>query len=186
MKTDDNLPPNTAFLQNRIADFWQSVRTGPAKNAGVWLAIAAVYGVAALTIGFSFGIYQLQPLDLIKFWFLPLTLLLFPCVPEEFFFRAMLLPRDLAAGSWQRTSGYVLLSAVMFTLWHPLNALTVNPTAQPFFLNVPFLVIVFLLGITCSLSYILSRSFWVPLAIHWSTVVVWVLFLGGRNLVLEQ
>ncbi len=185
METDDIVKPNAGFLRNRLADFWQAVATGPMKNVGIWLAIVATYSAAALTIGFSFGIYQVQPLDLAKFWFLPLTLVLFPCIPEEFVFRAMLLPRDLSTGTWKRTAGYVLFSAVTFTLWHPLNALTINPTAQPFFLNVPFLIIVFLLGIACSLSYILSRSFWVPVAIHWSTVVVWVLFLGGRNLVLE-
>jgi len=184
-EADVNTKPTDGFLRSRSSDFWQAAKTGPAKNIGIWLVIVATYSIAALTIGFSFGIYHIQPLDLGKFWFLPLTLVLFPCIPEEFVFRAMLLPLDLAAGTWQRTTGYVLFSATAFTLWHPLNALTINPTAQPFFLNVPFLVIVFLLGVACSLSYILSRSFWVPVAIHWTTVVVWVLFLGGRNLVLE-
>ena len=36
----------------------------------------------------------------------------------------------------------------------------------------------------CSIGYILSRSLWVPVLIHWVTVVVWVSFLGGRNLLL--
>ncbi|MCI5125432.1 MAG: CPBP family intramembrane metalloprotease, partial [Candidatus Electrothrix sp. AR5] len=48
-----------------------------------------------------------------------------------------------------------------------------------------FLVIVFCLGIVCSLAYILSRSLWVPIIIHWLTVVIWVLFLGGRNLLVK-
>ncbi|MCW5214835.1 CPBP family intramembrane metalloprotease, partial [Desulfobulbus sp. US5] len=78
-----------------------------------------------------------------------------------------------------------LLSAILFTLWHPLNALTVNPGAQALFCDPYFLVIVFCLGIVCSLTYILSRSLWVPIIIHWLTVVVWVIFLGGRNLLLK-
>ncbi|MCI5137318.1 MAG: CPBP family intramembrane metalloprotease [Candidatus Electrothrix sp. AR1] len=78
-----------------------------------------------------------------------------------------------------------LLSATLFTLWHPLNALTVNPGAQVLFCDPYFLVIVFCLGIVCSLSYILSQSLWVPIIIHWLTVVFWVLFLGGRNLLLK-
>ncbi|WP_366517676.1 CPBP family glutamic-type intramembrane protease [uncultured Marinobacter sp.] len=41
------------------------------------------------------------------------------------------------------------------------------------------------MGITCGYAYVLSRSIWVPVIIHWVTVTVWVLFLGGRNLVLE-
>ena len=47
------------------------------------------------------------------------------------------------------------------------------------------LLIVALLGITCSVSYVLSRSLWTPIIIHWLTVVVWVIFLGGRNKLLE-
>jgi len=70
-------------------------------------------------------------------------------------------------------------------VWHPLNALTFNTAANPLFLDPAFLIIVTLLGLTCGYSYALSRSLWVPIIIHWATVTVWVLFLGGRNLVLE-
>jgi predicted Abi (CAAX) family protease len=80
---------------------------------------------------------------------------------------------------------FTLLSAILFTLWHPLNALTINSGAQAFFYDPYFLAIVFFLGIVCSLTYILSRSLWVPIIIHWLTVVVWVIFLGGRNLLLK-
>jgi len=80
---------------------------------------------------------------------------------------------------------FTLLSATLFTLWHPLNALTINPGAEALFCNPGFLLIVFCLGGVCSLSYIASRSLWVPIIIHWLTVVVWVLFLGGRNLLLQ-
>ncbi len=147
--------------------------------------IMLVYGALALLIGFASGIYTVQQLDLQKFWFLPLTLLLFPAIPEEFFFRGLLIPRDAIDLPWQRSVTYVLFSAFAFTVWHPLNAVTVNPTAQAFFLNGYFLLIVFLLGIACGWTYLLSRSIWVPVLIHWLTVVIWVLFLGGRNLVLE-
>jgi predicted Abi (CAAX) family protease len=41
------------------------------------------------------------------------------------------------------------------------------------------------MGLTCAYAYVLSRSIWVPVIIHWVAVTVWVLFLGGRNLVLE-
>jgi predicted Abi (CAAX) family protease len=30
-----------------------------------------------------------------------------------------------------------------------------------------------------------SRCLWMPIIIHWLTVVVWVIFLGGRNKLLE-
>jgi predicted Abi (CAAX) family protease len=168
-----------------LADLWLAIKTFPGKNLPKCLGIVLIYGLAALAIGFSSGIYTVQSLDIQKFWFLPLTLLLFPSIPEELFFRGLLIPRNAIDLPWERSVAYVVFSAFAFTIWHPLNALTINPSAQEFFLNFYFLIIVFLLGIGCGLSYLLSQSIWVPVLIHWLTVVVWVLFLGGRNLVLE-
>lgn len=172
-------------FRQQLADLWQAIKTPPGKNFPKWSGILMVYSLAALAIGFSSGIYTVQLVDLNRFWFLPLTLFLFPSIPEEFFFRGLLIPRNGIELPWQRSVAYVVFSAFAFTIWHPLNAITINPTAKPFFLDIYFLIIVFLLGITCGLSYLLSRSIWVPVLIHWLTVVVWVLFLGGRNLVLE-
>ncbi len=172
-------------FRQQLRDLWLAIRTWPNQNWSKCVGIAAAYSVAALAIGFASGIYEVQLMDLRKFWFLPLTLFVFPAIPEEFFFRGLLIPRNAIELPWQRSTAYVLFSAFAFTVWHPLNALTVNPTAQPFFLNPFFLAIVFLLGLACSVSYLLSRSIWVPVIIHWLTVVVWVLALGGRNLVLE-
>jgi predicted Abi (CAAX) family protease len=76
-------------------------------------------------------------------------------------------------------------STLLFVAWHPLNALTINPSAPALFLDPAFLLISAALGITCGYSYVVSKSLWVPVLIHWATVVVWVFFLGGRNLVLE-
>ncbi len=173
-------------FRQQVADLWVAVKTPPTHCVAKCFGIATAYSLFALAIGFASGIYQVQLLDLQKFWFLPLTLVLFPVIPEEFFFRGLLIPRNAADLPWQRSAAYVIFSAFAFTVWHPLNALTVNPTAQPFFLDPYFLVIVFLLGLACSTTYILSRSIWMPVLIHWLTVVVWVLCLGGRNLVLES
>jgi predicted Abi (CAAX) family protease len=181
LSAQDTVP---SFRQ-QLADLGQAIQKPPTGNFIKWAGIAVAYSLAALAIGFATDIYSVQFLDIQKFWFLPLTLLIFPSIPEEFFFRGMLIPRNALELPWQRTTAYVLFSAIAFTLWHPLNALTLNTTAQPFFLNIYFLMIVFLLGIACSLSYVLSRSIWAPVLIHWSTVLVWVLCLGGRNLVLE-
>lgn len=176
--------PVPSFRQ-LLTDLSIAIKTPPGNRFTKCLGIALVYGIAALAIGFASGIYTFELLDVAKFWYLPLTLLLFPSIPEEFFFRGLLIPRNGLELPWQRSVSYVIFSAFAFTIWHPLNALTVNPTAQQFFLDPYFLTIVFLLGITCGVSYLLSRSIWVPVLIHWLTVVIWVLFLGGRNLVLE-
>lgn len=168
-----------------VADLWAAIKTAPGRDLAKCSGIVLTYSLAAIAIGFLSGVYTVGQLDLQKFWFLPLTLFLFPAIPEEFFFRGLLIPRNAIELPWQRSVYYVIFSAFAFTIWHPLNAFTVNPTAQPFFLNPFFLVIVFLLGLACGYCYLLSRSIWVPVLIHWLTVVVWVLFLGGRNLVLE-
>lgn len=172
-------------FREQLTDLWAGIKAPPTRNITQCVIITVAYSLAALLIGFPTGLYQVQFLDLQKFWFLPLTLILFPAIPEEFFFRGLLIPRNAAELSWQRSAAYIIFSAFAFTVWHPLNALTINPTAQPFFLNPFFLLIVFLLGLACSTSYVLSRSIWVPVIIHWLTVVVWVTSLGGRNLVIE-
>ena len=184
-KVELNTQRSVPSFRQQLADLWLAIRTWPHENLLKCVLITTIYSVLALAIGFGSGIYKLQFLDLQKFWFLPLTLFLFPSIPEEFFFRGLLIPRDARNLPWQRSVAYVVFSAFAFTIWHPLNALTVNPTAQRFFLDPAFLSIVFLLGLTCGVSYLLSRSIWVPVIIHWLTVIVWVLALGGRNLVLE-
>jgi predicted Abi (CAAX) family protease len=138
-----------------------------------------------LGIGFASGLFTPGFLDLRRFWYLPLTLLVFPCILEECVFRGLLIQREVLASGSKRAATQIVLSSLAFTLWHPLNALTINRSAQPFFLNPWFLAITLLLGITCGYAYARSRSLWVPILIHWLTVLAWVLCLGGRNLVLE-
>lgn len=116
---------------------------------------------------------------------LPFSLFVFPSLLEEAFFRGILIPNDAARRSKPRIIAYIVLSTAAFVLWHPANALTINRTAAGIFLDPAFLLIVTALGITCSVSYVLSHSLWTPIIIHWLTVVVWVIFLGGRNKLLE-
>ncbi|OOZ00472.1 hypothetical protein BOW22_00515 [Solemya velum gill symbiont] len=117
---------------------------------------------------------------------LPFTLFVFPALLEELFFRGVLIPRNVVDSGRKKTFKAIGLSPLAFVLWHPANALLLNGSAIPLFLDSWFLVIVAALGITCGYSYAVSRSIWVPVIIHWATVTVWVIFLGGRNLVLGQ
>jgi predicted Abi (CAAX) family protease len=113
-----------------------------------------------------------------------LILFVFPSFLEEAVFRGILVPNN----SRERGTAYIIKvalgSSVVFMLWHPFNALTINPRARDIFLDPAFLLITFLLGLTSSLTYIFSRSLWTPVIIHWLTVLLWVYFLGGHNLVL--
>jgi predicted Abi (CAAX) family protease len=105
---------------------------------------------------------------------LPIILFIFPSFLEESFFRGILIPINTEEKGKKKIIFYISLSTLSFVLWHPLNALTINPAAKIFFLDPYFLLITCLLGITCSFSYIYSRSLWLPVLIHWTTVVVWV------------
>lgn len=169
-----------AYLTDNL---WAGLRRSPKHGWRRWLPIAVIYAVAALTIAVVTDQVEPQLAETRLFFVLPITLLVFPVFLEEAFFRGVLIPHN--ASSRGKEVVYVVLSSVFFVLWHPLNALTVNPTSQNVFLRVDFLVIVFLLGVACGASYVISRSLWAPILIHWATVLVWVLGLGGRNLILE-
>jgi predicted Abi (CAAX) family protease len=141
--------------------------------------------VISLLIGFTSGLLEIEFLRSRFVILLPIILFIFPSFLEESFFRGILIPINTKEQGKKKIIFYICLSTLSFVLWHPLNALTINPTAKIFFLDPYFLLITCLLGLTCSFSYIYSRSLWLPILIHWATVVVWVIFLGGRNMVLE-
>lgn len=144
-----------------------------------------VYVFASLAIGFYAELFSVGIIDHPMSVVLPFSLFVFPSLFEEAFFRGILIPNNAATQSKSRIVVYIAVSTVAFVLWHPANALTINTSTADLFLNPAFLLIVALLGITCSVSYVLSRSLWTPIIIHWLTVVVWVIFLGGRNILLE-
>ena len=151
---------------------------------GAW-ALLPLFVLLSLAVGFATGLLELDPLETGFALLLPFTLFIFPSLLEELFFRGLLIPRTVSdsgrAAAWRS----ILLSTLAFVAWHPLNALLLNHSAIPLFLNPWFLVITAALGVTCGYGYVVSRSIWVPVIIHWTTVCAWVLLLGGRNLVLE-
>jgi uncharacterized protein len=162
------------------------LKTSPLTQPRPWVLLVVPYALIALSLGWYSGLFRPVLLDVKHFFYLPLTLFAFPAFLEEVFFRGILIPRNVREKGPYSATLYCLFSSVSFVLWHPLNAITINPTAQHFFLNPFFLLIVFFLGLACSLSYVYTKSLWAPVAIHWVTIVVWVLFLGGRNLLLNQ
>jgi predicted Abi (CAAX) family protease len=168
-----------------VKNLCRSLRTSPFRGPlKAWVPVP-IFAIFAAVIGFSVGLLHFAPLISFAALFLPFTLLVFPSLLEEAFFRGVLIPLDTA----ERGRGVMVLrivaSTALFVAWHPANALAFNPTAIPLFLDPWFLLIVALLGITCGYAYMVSKSLWVPVLIHWGTVMVWVLVLGGRNLVLE-
>jgi len=171
-----------SYLKNNLV---QGLRVSPFKAPRTILILILIYVCVSLSIGFYARLFEVKLVDFPMSVFLPFSLFIFPSLLEEVFFRGVLILNNAATHDRRRIVTYILVSTAAFVIWHPFNALTINPTAVPTFLNPSFLVIVAVLGITCSISYIASRSLWTPIIIHWLTVVVWVVFLGGRNKLLE-
>lgn len=145
-----------------------------------WLPVP-FFAAAALAIGFSSGLFEVQLLTSPAAPVLPFTMFVFPALLEELFFRGILIPRNIRDRGQKKAALAIVLSTLAFVIWHPANALIFDPSVIPFFFNPAFLGITALLGITCGTGYVLSRSIWVPVIIHWATVILWVFFLGGTN-----
>jgi predicted Abi (CAAX) family protease len=138
--------------------------------------------LGAFSIGSAADLFVCGWINSSLVYVLPFSMFVFPAFLEEAFFRGVLIPRNILDKGRYHAGIVVIISSLAFTTWHPLNALTINPGAT-IFLDSWFLLIVFLLGVVCSLGYIVSRSLWVPVIMHWLVIMVWVFFLGGRNLV---
>jgi len=171
-----------AYLRN---NYVAGIKTSPLRSLKLSLVATLIYGLIAAIVGLNGGLFKVQLIDLSFAWFLPFTLFVFPVFFEESFFRGILIPNNAKERGLKYVLVMAVVSSTLFVAWHPLNALTINKGAQEIFFDPYFLFDVFCLGIACSLSYIYSRSLWVPVMIHWLTVFLWVFFLGGRNLILD-
>lgn len=173
---------NRNYLKKNLI---RGLTTVPSRISLSILIIILLYFFLAGFLGFSFKVFHVRIFEGSMLYLLPFTLFIFPSFLEEAFFRGVLIPNDTVDKGPAKILFYILMSTLIFVAWHPVNALLINKTAIPLFLNPFFLILVALLGATCSLSYIFSRSLWIPILIHWLTVLVWVVFLGGRNKILE-
>lgn len=140
--------------------------------------IAAVYGCFALAVGVGTGLLRPEAPSWFELLVLPFVLVLYPSLLEESVFRGLLLPRSLLHGSARRRFLAVSASTALFVLMHPVNAWFIDLSDTSQFLEPPFLLIVTALGYACGYLYLRSGSLWAPIALHWSTVVAWNLFLG--------
>ncbi len=110
------------------------------------------------------------------------TILLHPAFTEELVFRALLLPRRLELVSRRRLYASVAMALFLYVGAHPVNAYFFWPAALPVFGNPFYLAMTTLLGLTCITTYLMSGSIWLPVLIHWMTVTIWLLLLGGQAL----
>ena len=140
--------------------------------------------VGAVPLGVVSGLLHpsLPPLTAGGAFLTALTILLHPALTEEFVFRVLMLPRHLERVSRRRLYVSIAIALLLYVVAHPLNAYFFWPAAMPIFGNPFYLAMTTLLGLTCITAYLMSGSIWLPVLIHWLTVTLWLLLLGGQAL----
>ena len=108
---------------------------------------------------------------------LALVAVIAPALGEELLFRVVLLPPPGESVTLSR----VLLSAGLFVLWHPPQALLFGSYWAAVVLNPGFLAAVFVLGIALARLYARTGSIWPCVLLHWMAIVVWKAFFGAPS-----
>ncbi len=171
-----------AAIQTLVYRLILAISTLP--SAQDWLFSATILlslTIIALPIGFYLGFLEV---DILKVSRLRIATIIgwsffFPAVSEEVFFRVLLLPHPSKNASISAQWIWGCISLIVFIVYHPLNAVTFFPAGCPTFFHPVFLLLAALLGIICTISYLYSGSLWLPVAIHWLVVAVWLVLLGG-------
>ena len=162
-------------MSGRIAEILAALRTWP--NLRGWFRCGAelLWAVPALLLVAYFGdlVRIGPPVGPQEIAMIAATLFVTPALGEELLFRATVIPRQEPRWPW------LVLSATLFVLWHPLQAVTIGPPWAGAFLNPWFLAAVAFLGAALARMYAASRSIWPPVVAHWLVVFVWKAFLGG-------
>jgi predicted Abi (CAAX) family protease len=142
-----------------------------------------VYGAIALAIGFRSGFLRWRSSERRPFEMLKILIFCFfsPALWEEFIFRVLLIPHPDAVTPVANIILSALVSILLFVVYHPLNAITFYRAGNPTFFQPIFLILVALLGVTCSAIYWLTGSLWTIAVVHWVVVVVWLLGLNGLS-----
>jgi predicted Abi (CAAX) family protease len=146
------------------------------------LLVFMVFGALALPLGLAVGQLRFEASSdtlgrLLRFTAIPFFI---PCLSEELVFRAILLPDPRQTISVGHRVARAIAALVLFVLWHPLNGLFLKTVARQTFTDPGFLMLTALLGSCCTVVYLRTSSIWPSTLIHWTTVICWKAFLGGR------
>jgi predicted Abi (CAAX) family protease len=134
----------------------------------LWLApVLAVLGRAG-------GLVDTRaPVDLLAMARFAVIGFIIPCLAEELFFRAALLPHGASLLNCS-------LAIAAFVLWHPLQVLWFGDDWAEVVLNPWFLAAVAALGLATTRLYLATLSIWPAVVVHWLVVVAWKA-LGGAS-----
>ena len=147
----------------------------------ITLGATGLYGAIALWFGFRTGFLQLQiwSTNGWQWLFLALRIFFTPALLEEFIFRVLLLPHSFQVVRWWHWAIWALVSLLIFVAYHPFNAKTLYKAGDPTFFDRRFLILTTLLGLVCTVVYVLSGSLVTIVLIHWFVVLLWLGGLGG-------
>ncbi|MFM7427966.1 MAG: type II CAAX prenyl endopeptidase Rce1 family protein [Elainella sp.] len=108
-----------------------------------------------------------------------LRLLLVPALLQEYLFRVLLIPYPkpwIPEAAWW---AWALLALGLFVGFQVLWA-KLNPRHAKTLLTHPtFLLLVTLLGLTCTILYRLTGSLWTIALLHWAAMAIWWFLWGG-------
>jgi predicted Abi (CAAX) family protease len=172
-------------LSRRLLDVRDALTTRPSADA--WRRCALLYIlflVCALPIGLLSGLLHPSrpPLTAGAAAIVACTIALHPALTEELVFRALMLPRRLDRIGRGRLLVTIAIALFLYVIAHPLNAKFFWPAVLGVFSNPYYLALATLLGLTCTAAYLISGSIWPSVVIHWLTVTLWILLLGGQAL----
>jgi len=151
------------------------------RDWGITVLLLLGYGAIAVPIGVTSGFLQWRPIEQKPVQVAKTLVFLFLCptLLEELVFRVILLPYPDELNAPAITFGWAMLSLTLFVLYHPINALTLYKAGNPTLFQPIFLGLTALLGLTCTIAYLVTGSLWTISFIHWVVVVIWLFCLSG-------
>ncbi|MDB5470255.1 MAG: hypothetical protein JWR84_1815 [Caulobacter sp.] len=156
-----------------------SFRVLPRGQGWTFTALVGLLTLLAMAaVGLTTGLYHLNAGDLAALPLTMLTVFFVPAIGEEAIFRGLLPSRTETANPTLP----IVLSTVLYVLWHPLEGFTFLPGARLLFTRPDFLLVTGLLGLACAVTRWRTGSIWPAVLLHWAAVVIWKTWLGGPSL----
>ena len=148
-----------------------------------WRFSAVVFiGFAALATAFGLGtgLYTYAPVtDMSAIARFAAIAFVAPGLLEELVFRGPLVWRAVQrkpVPAWA-----IVLSLLLFILWHPFNASVYLIDARDLFFDWRFLTVAAGLGAVATWLAVRTRSLWPPVIFHWLAVTAWKAYLGAPD-----
>lgn len=139
------------------------------------MAIGSAYAAIVLILGRRGGLlarrWHWSPLRRLLRQAAPLFVV--PAFGEELLFRGLLMPSAIDGVRPLAMLACMALSVGLFVAWHGLTARKADGTGQSQRRDPRFLPQTALLGVACTLVYVVNGSLWPAELLHWLAVLAW-------------